>query len=66
MNVAFPKSYETAPSVVVSLRRGSYNRRVHVTNETKTGFTVVCAALSGSGQNTVWYSWVAVGKIGGY
>lgn len=62
-SVTFPKTYKSAPKVVASLNTASYNRRVHVTNVTTTGFDVVVALNSGSGTASVWVNWIAVGGV---
>ena len=61
-HVAFDKTYDNAPTVVISLAGASYNRRVHVTNVGRNGFDAVGALVSGTGSASVYYYWVAVGK----
>lgn len=61
-HVAFDKTYDNAPTVVISLAGASYNRRVHVTNVARNGFDAVGALVSGTGSASVYYYWVAVGK----
>lgn len=62
-NVTFSKTYSSAPKVVASLNTASYNRRIHVTNVTTTGFTIVTALNSGSSTASVWVDWIAVGGV---
>ena len=61
-HVTFDKTYDNAPTVVISLAGASYNRRVHVTNVARNGFDAVGALVSGTGSASVYYYWVAVGK----
>lgn len=57
--VAFPQAYDAPPTVVASFSVASYNRRLHITNVTATGFSVVVALLSGTSASA-WVNWVAV------
>lgn len=58
LHVDFPRPYPTGvtPTVLLTLT-ASYNRRIHVTNVTNTGFDAVAALSSGSA--TVWFNWLA-------
>lgn len=61
-HVAFAEVFASAPTVVACLSVASYNRRLHVSNVTASGFDVVVATNSGSASssNSVWVNWVAV------
>jgi hypothetical protein len=60
VTVTFPRAYTYAPRVVVSLYNASYNRRLHVSSITATGFTVTGALTSGTGTAAIEFEWVAV------
>lgn len=60
VDVKFPRAFPFAPYVVVSLYNASYNRRVHVSNITTTGFKATGALTSGSGTASIEFEWVAV------
>ena len=63
VSVIFPKAYNSAPTVVACFSTASYNRRLHVSNVTATGFTVTVALNSGSGTASCWVDWIAVGGV---
>lgn len=60
VQITFPRAFSSAPRVVVSLYNSSYNRRLHVTSITATGFIVVGALLSGSSSAAIEFEWIAI------